>query len=407
VQRGSDDGQVSGRSAVLDLIPVVYAPWTAVGLGLGILIVALPLYLLDVGLSFTATSVVLAATGVGSFAGALPSGSAVARWGERTTIALASVLAAIAIGLTTASGDAVALTGLQFAVGVASVAMRLGAVTTITRTVPMLVRGRANSAMGGIRRFGGFLGPLLGGYLVDQIGFTATFVIAAGITASGLVPIVLDRRRSESTSVVLETHSVGLVQALRTHRRLLLTAGSGPLLIMAARRGRSVLLPLIAAALDVTPTAVGVIVAIGTGADLLLFPIAGWVMDRFGRLRAIGPAFTLMAIGLFVLGVVDTTAGVVLAGSLIGIGNGLSSGSMLTLASDLAPRESPSQFIAGFSAVQDGGQMVGPLLVGVSADAFGLGTSSVILGVLLLVGVGLIVTTVGETSLNRGTRTKA
>jgi fucose permease len=41
--------------------------------------------------------------------------------------------------------------------------------------------------------------------------------------------------------------------------------------------------------------------------------------------------------------------------------------------------------------------MVGPLLVGVVADAFGLGASSVILGVLLLVGVGLIVATVGET----------
>ena len=86
-----------------------------------------------------------------------------------------------------------------------------------------------------------------------------------------------------------------------------------------------------------------------------------------------------------------------IAGALIGVGNGLSAGTMLTLASDLAPRESPSQFIAGFSAIQDGGQMVGPLLVGVIADAFGLGTSSIILGVLLLIGVGLIITTVGET----------
>ena len=50
-----------------------------------------------------------------------------------------------------------------------------------------------------------------------------------------------------------------------------------------------------------------------------------------------------------------------------------------------------------FSAIQDGGQMVGPLLVGVVADAFGLGTSSMFLGVLLLAGVGLIVMTVGET----------
>ena len=370
----------------------IYAPWTAIALGLGILLVALPLYLLEVGLSLTATSVVLAAAGFGAFAGALPGGGAIARFGERTTIAISLVLAAVAIGLTTTSSDPVALTGLQLAVGAAATAMRLGALTTITRTVPALARGRANSLLGGIRRFGSFLGPLAGGFLVDQIGFTATFVIAAGV-----IPLAIASNRAAASHTVPEKHSVGLLQALRQHRRLLLTSASGPFLIMTARRGRSVLLPLIAAALDVTPTAVGVIVAIGMGADLLLFPVAGWIMDRFGRLRAIGPAFTVMAIGLFVLGLVDTTTGVVVAGALIGVGNGLSSGTMLTLASDLAPQESPSQFIAGFSAIQDGGQMVGLLLVGVVADAFGLGTSSMFLGVLLLAGVGLIVMTVGET----------
>lgn len=388
---------VAEQSMWRSLIPGVYAPWSAVALGLGVLLVALPLYLLEVGLSFTATSVVLAAAGFGSFAGALPSGGAIARFGERQTIGISLGLVAIATGLTASSSDPIALTALQLAVGAGATAMRLASLTTITRTVATFERGRANSTMGGIRRFGGFIGPLTGGVLVDQVGFNATFLIAAAVTAAGILPLARASRGAGTTGIAPERHAVGLLQALRQHRRLLLTAASGPFLIMAARRGRSVLLPLIAASLDVTPTAVGVIVAIGTGADLMLFPVAGWIMDRFGRLRAIGPAFTLMAIGFFVLGVVDTTTGVVIAGALIGVGNGLSSGTMMTLASDLAPRESPSQFIAGFSAIQDGGQMVGPLLVGVVADAFGLGTSSVILGVLLLIGIGLIVTTVGET----------
>jgi MFS family permease len=403
VQQGRASEQVGGTAALRSLVPGVYGPWTAIALGLGILLVALPLYLLEVGLSFTATSVVLAAAGFGAFAGALPSGGAIARFGERPTTAISLALAAAAIGLTTMSSDPVALTGLQLAVGAAATAMRLASLTTITRTVPALARGRANSLMGGLRRFGSFVGPLVGGLLVEHIGFTATFVIAAGVTAAGLIPLARASSRAAASEIAPEKPSVGLLRALRQHRRLLLMSASGPFLIMTARRGRAVLLPLIAAALDVTPTAVGVIVAIGMGADLMLFPVAGWIMDRFGRLRAIGPAFILMSIGLFALGVVDTTTGVVIAGALIGVGNGLSSGTMLTLASDLAPRESPSQFIAGFSAIQDGGQMVGPLLVGVIADAFGLGTSSIILGVLLLAGVGLIVGTVGETIGDRDT----
>ena len=395
-ERNNAPHGVSDRP-VRDLLPGVYAPWLAVALGLGVLIVALPLYLLDVGLSFTSTSVVLAAAGFGSFAGALPSGSAIARFGERTTITMSLLVVAVAIALTATSGDPWVLTALQFAVGAAATAMRLGSLTTITRTVPTLSRGRANSMMGGLRRFGGFVGPLTGGVLVDQIGFGATFLLAGAVTALGLVPLAQDSRRNTGRAAEPVPIRGGLVAALRMHRRLLLTGASGPFLIMAARRGRSVLLPLVAAALDVSPTAVGVIVAIGTGADLVLFPVAGMIMDRFGRLRAIAPAFTLMALGLFVLGSVDTTTGVVVAGTLVGIGNGLSAGTLMTLASDLAPRESPSQFIAGFSAVQDAGQMIGPILVGVIADSFGLGASAVVLGALLLTGVVLIVATVGET----------
>ena len=130
-----------GSSALRSLIPGVYAPWTAVALGLGILLVALPLYLLEVGLSFTATSVVLAAAGFGSFAGAIPSGGAIARFGEGRTIAISLVLAAVAIGLTATSSNPVALTTLQLAVGAAATAMRLASLTTITRSVAKPVGG--------------------------------------------------------------------------------------------------------------------------------------------------------------------------------------------------------------------------------------------------------------------------
>ena len=141
MQQGRASEQVGGTAALRSLVPGVYGPWTAIALGLGILLVALPLYLLEVGLSFTATSVVLAAAGFGAFAGALPSGGAIARFGERPTTAISLALAAAAIGLTTMSSDPVALTGLQLAVGAAATAMRLASLTTITRTVPALARG--------------------------------------------------------------------------------------------------------------------------------------------------------------------------------------------------------------------------------------------------------------------------
>ena len=396
--------ELRGAVVLKRLVPRVFTPWTAMAVGIGILAVALPLYLLELGASFTATSIVLGAAGLGALVAAVPAGDAIARWGERPALIGALAIIALGIALTSLSEAPIVLGALQLAVGAAATAMRLANLTFITKTVSPKVRGRANSTLGGIRRFGSFVGPLLAGVLIDAFGFATTFVISAAITAAGLAPLLtterlqLEDNSTESDDAGATAERPKLREALRRHGALLLQAGSGPVLIMTARRGRAILLPLVAAALDVSATTVGVIVAIGTGADLLLFPVAGWLMDHFGRLRAIGPAFMLMAAGLVTIAFVDTAFGVIVAGTLIGVGNGLSAGTMMTLAGDVAPREATSQFIAGFSAMQEIGQLAGPLAVGIIADAAGLGTAAVVLAALLVLGVGLIYTTVGETS---------
>jgi MFS family permease len=120
-------------------------------------------------------------------------------------------------------------------------------------------------------------------------------------------------------------------------------------------------------------------------------------MDRFGRLFAIVPSFSLMAVGLLLIGLADTTTGVVVGTIVTGVGNGMSAGTMLTYGSDLAPADDPGPFLAGLNVMTYTGRVVGPLLVGWFADAVGLGTSAVALSVVLAVGVAWIVVIVGET----------
>jgi MFS family permease len=193
---------------------------------------------------------------------------------------------------------------------------------------------------------------------------------------------------------------LGLAPAIRAHWRPLLLAGVVPLLVMTVREGRFVVLPLIGDELGLRPTAIGAVITVGTAADLLLFPAAGWIMDRFGRLFAMIPAFSLITVGLVLLGLADDTRAVVLAGAVIGVGNGLSSGSMLTLGSDLAPGDATAPFLAGLAAMQDGGRVVGPLLVGAVAGAASLGTASVVLAGVLVVAMVWLVLVIGETRHN-------
>ena len=61
-----------------------------------------------------------------------------------------------------------------------------------------------------------------------------------------------------------------------------------------------------------------------------------------------------------------------LPASLLGFGNGLSSGAMMTLGADLAPRDALSEFLGLWRLIGDGGRMSGPVCVGYVADFLGL-----------------------------------
>ncbi len=393
--------QLEGRLSTVarGLLAPVYVPWVGMALCLGMLSVALPLYLTEVGMSYLALSAVLTAVGLGSMVGGVPAGDLVARVGERAMLAAGIVTMFLTTVLLASSDQVLILALLQFIAGVGAIAIRLSGQTWITRTAESTVRGRLLSAMGGIRRFGAFIGPFLAGVTIERFGFTVTFAIAGALAGLGLVPLLASAGQAEPPPA---KDRIPLREVLARHWRLLLIATSGPILIMAARRGRAVVLPLIGDDLGLSPLTVGLLVSVSTGADLLLFPVAGYLMDAFGRLSAIVPAFSLMGIGLFALALADGGLPVALAGALIGVGNGLSSGTMMTLGADLAPEDSTSQFLAGFASLQDWGQIAGPLLVGWVAAGAGLAASAAALGVVLFIGVGLIVWTVGETRSRPG-----
>jgi len=375
----------------------VYIPWLASGIGTGVLLPVLPLYLLDHGLSFSAVSVVLAAAGFGSVLGGIPAGAISHRRGEDLLLAMALVamgFTAALLGLTTA---VTMLVALRITYGFGTVGVGQSRQTFITRRIDPRHRGRVMSLVGGSFRLAVLVGPLIGGVTVELAGFRAAFVLSGILSASGLLALFAHRRTAGPESDTTESH-IPMRTGIRRHFRRLVVTGFGPMLVMAARSGRHVVVPLIGNSLGLSPAAVGALVAVGTAADFLLFPVAGYVMDRFGRLRAIVPAFTLMAAGLLLLGTAHTATAAIVAGVVMGVGNGLSAGSLLTLGSDLAPDDATAPFIAGFNLMADLGRVIGPLIVGWSADAIGLGRSAVVLAGVLMAGLVWLVVTVGETN---------
>jgi len=241
------------------------------------------------------------------------------------------------------------------------------------------------------------VGTAGGGVLYDLFGDRWTFVAAGVISAIGIFAVLPELRHGRETTASARGGWADLFHVFRQHRRRLVAGGMFGMFVMTAREGRMVVLPLVGVALDLSPAAIGGLVAVGYTADLVLFPVSGYVMDRFGRLAAMFPAYGLLAIGLGVLATADTATMAIVAGVLMGVGNGMSSGSLFTIGSDLAPKEGTASFLSGISVLSDTGRVVGPVLVGVTAKAFGLDVAAAVLAMVMVTGLVWLALVLGET----------
>ena len=385
------------RPALRRLLVPLYLPWGMATLGAGIVLPVLPLHLEEVGLSLGSVGTVLAASGIGSALGGVPASSVAERRGTDRLLLVSLVLLAGTTAVLGLTSMVVALVAMRIGYGFAFAGLSQSRQLVVARQVAVGLRGRVNSFVGGMHRLTYVVGPILGGRVYETWGADATFVLSGVLTGVGLLALVLPGGRDDHPVAAVGAQ-VRIASSLWRHRRRLVVASLGPLLVASAREGRHVVVPLIGDELELDAAAIGLLVAVGTAADFVLFPIAGWLMDRFGRLASMVPAFSLMAFGLALLGFADTVTQAVVAGVIMGFGNGLSAGTMLTLSTDLAPVDQPGPFIAGFHTLSGAGTFVGPFAVGWVADAHGLGTAALVLAVTLMAGVAWIALVIGETA---------
>ncbi len=378
------------------LIPALYVPVGLMTLGIGIILPLVPLYLDDTGVSLSVVGTIVGAFGVGAALVGVPASAYAERRSNDEMMLVAIAAGGLSVAVFGLVDSPVLLTIARVIGGFGLGALFQSRQVFITRDVLVRFRGRVNSGMGGVHRLSLAAGPVLGGVIADRWSFAVAFTVAGGVMALGAVFWVLPGGREVEPEEARPPVSV--LGSIRRHRRSVLRGGLGPMMIMAAREGRYVVIPLVADRLGLSLAEIGGLLAIGTVVDFVVFPASGLLMDRFGRLFAIVPAFTIMAVGMVVLGLAGSATGVAVASVLIGVGNGLTSGAVLTLGADLAPEGEEGPYLAGFALISNMGLFVGPFVVGTVADLAGLDASAFALGGILIAGVAWIALVVGETS---------
>jgi MFS family permease len=164
------------------------------------------------------------------------------------------------------------------------------------------------------------------------------------------------------------------------------------------RAARNVVIPLVAADhLGLDASDVGLIVSLSYAVDMLMFWPAGVIMDRFGRKWAYVPSFILQSAAMACVPLADGFGTLCAAAMGMGLANGLSSGTMLTLGADLAPKDAPGEFLGIWRFIGDSGHAAAPLIVGRAADLLGLAGTPFLVAFIGLGGAAILGFWVPET----------
>ena len=370
------------------LILTVYLPSFLLSFGSGLLIPTLPIYVRSYGVSFEIVSLVVAAAGLGTVISDVPSGLVVGRFGRRPTmIAGCALLVVTGLGLGF-SRYVPELLLFRLLSGVGSSLWAVSRLTVLTEEVPSRERGRAISTYGGTSRFATFLGPAVGGLVATKLGLAAPFFLYSlvALVATILAVLFVHEAPHRKGKAPPPFHLHTVPRLLRQHYYAFSTAGLAQVFAQMIRAGRQLIIPLYAAyALGLDVGAVGTIVSLSSAVDMSLFYPAGLVMDRLGRRFAAIPSFFIQAMGMALIPFTHSYLALLAAALMLGLGNGLGSGSMMTLGADLAPKSEPGEFIGIWRLIGDAGTTGGPLVVGTVADTLGLGAAA-----FSLCGVGLL-----------------
>jgi MFS family permease len=153
-----------------------------------------------------------------------------------------------------------------------------------------------------------------------------------------------------------------------SHAKVFLSVGAGILLLSALRSSRQVVIPLWADHLGMDASSASLVYGLSGAIDMLVFYPAGKLMDRKGRQFVAVPSTLLMGLALLLIPLTGSFTGLLLAALLIGFGNGISSGLVMTLGADFSPDRGRGQFLGLWRFMADAGSTGGPVLLsGVTA----------------------------------------
>lgn len=378
------------------LLPI-YTPTLFNSTSLNALLVLVPLYVLDTGGSAAFAAFLIGLRGVGMLLFDLPAGILLARVGDKPVLLSGLVAMSVSAVLFALSPSSWAMSVAALLSGMGFTAWMIGRQSYITDSSKIGERGRAIAVMAGTMRLGSVVGPAAGTALAQVFGFRVTFIILALGMGCAVLLVTAFTHNVRPEKQAGFAHLARIANIVSSHARVLASAGSASVGLQLMRSGRVILIPMCGYFLGLDITAIGLIVSLSAVVDAALFYPVGTVMDRYGRKWTGVPCMVLFALSLALLPLTQGYYSLLAVSLLLGFANGLGTGLLLTLGSDLAPSESRGEFLGIWRLIGDLGHAGGPLMIGVLIELATLGVAAIAVAGIGLTGAAVLYWFVDET----------
>jgi len=372
------------------IIIAVYIPAFLTSFCMGMLAPTIPAKVDLIGGTAFIIGLAVGAQGLGEAFFSIPTGLLINKFGNKKIMLIGMAGLSISGSLSGLFQNNLALYFALFSLGTFYGFFSLSRHSFMTQIVPSEYRGKAFSRFGGINRIGWFFGPVIGGFTAGSIGIDIPFYI---ISIVALITTILIFFTTEPTNENLiqsnEIKSPTFKETILDNKKSFTIGGSGHFIMQFLRQCRHVLIPIWAFSIGLGVEELGLIQSISAAIDMTLFYPVGLIMDKYGRKWTSVPSIILLSLGFIFMTYVDSFNGLMLVGLLLGFANGLGSGAMLTLGSDLSPKNQPGSFLGIWRLFGWSGNSAGGPISGAIAQTVGNTASA--LSISMIGGIGVII----------------
>jgi MFS family permease len=357
-------------------------------LGFGILAPILPNYARSFGVGYDAVGLLISGFSFARLVADPFVGRYVDRYGERAM----STLGAVWVGVSSAAAGLAPtfplLVIFRAAGGIGSALFFASLLSFLLRSVPAERSGRVMSVYFASFNLGFIVGGPLGGVIARWFGLAGPLYVYAAACFLAAVMFWMTIRDPERHENEVRRGGVRRLPWSRVFVTVLVVNGVYLWMIGAMFQ---TLIPLFGTeGVGLTLGGVGLGLAIATATELVTLYPAGKATDQRGRRAVLVPALAGLAAITAAFGLASTPLSFMVAMGLLGVASGYSGVPPAPMLSDVTPEELKGTAVGVFRFAGDLGFVLGPLVAGWSANAFGFGGAFAINAIPAVIALGLV-----------------